>query len=97
MMLVATVLPVGGNCFNLLVAQHVVGELQMVCSAGFYVLERTIGAARCRVRRIGVDVQRALECSPMGIAAVDGASTVLQCCDVGGGAAQLGCGERGQP
>ena len=33
MMLVATVLLVGGNCFNSLVAQQVVGELQMVCSA----------------------------------------------------------------
>ena len=45
--------------------------------AGFYVLKRTIGAARCRVLRIGVDVQQALECRPMGIAAVDGASCAV--------------------
>ena len=45
-----------------------VGVLQMVSSAGFYVLSRTIDAARCRVPRIGVDVQQALECNSMCIA-----------------------------
>ena len=77
MMLVAIVLPQCGNCFKLLVAQHVVGVLQIVSSAGYCVLKRTIGAARCRVLRIGVDVQQALECRPMGIAAVDGASCAV--------------------
>ena len=61
MMLVAIVLPQCGNCFKLLVAQHVVGVLQMVSSAGYCVLKRTIGVARCRVQRIGVDVQQSLE------------------------------------
>ena len=50
-MLVAIVLLHCGDCFNLLMAQHMVGVLQMVSSAGsspFRVLKRTFGAARCR-------------------------------------------------
>ena len=36
-MLVAIVLLHCGDCFNLLMAQHMVGVLQMVSSAGFYI------------------------------------------------------------
>ena len=70
-MLVAIVLPHCGNCFKLLVAQHVMGVLQMVSYVGYCVLKRTIGVARCRVRRIGSMCSN--HWSPMGIAAVDGA------------------------
>ena len=95
MMLVAIVLPQCGNCFKLLVAQHVMGVLQMVSSAGFYVLSRTIDAARCRVPRIGVDVQQALECNSMCIAgACSGRCFFLQCCGALGGGATAGIGQR---
>ena len=78
MMLVAIVLPQCGNCFKLLVAQHVVGVLQMVSSAGYCVLMRTIGVARCRVRRIGVDVQQSSESNGHCCSG----RCLLQCCDI---------------
>ena len=89
MMLVAIVLPQCGNCFKLLVAQHVVGVLQMVSSAGYCVLMRTIGVARCRVQRIGVDVQQSLESNGRCCSG----QCLLQCCGVGGDGAAAGIGE----
>ena len=77
-MLVAIVLPQCGNCFKLLVAQHVVGVLQMVSSAGYCVLKRTIGVARCRVQRIGVDVQQSLGSNGHCCSG----RCLLQCCDI---------------
>ena len=75
----------------MLVAQHVVGVLQMVSSAGYCVLKRTIGVARCRVQRIGVDVQQSLESNGRCCSG----QCLLQCCDiyVGGDGAAAGIGE----
>jgi hypothetical protein len=77
-MLVAIVLPHCGNCFKLLVAQHVMGVLQMVSYVGYCVLKRTIGVARCGVQHIGVDVQQSLEFNGRCCSG----QCLLQCCDM---------------